>query len=130
VSGDAGEDRRVVTAEEGSDLGEAEVPLEVVAKAPPDLVPGVRDAARSLSAADLDGEHPAAAADVLDEREEAASAELAEDLGGVLHREDYAPGEGVRREGPSMRRVWQRWRRRLSRAPTISFLPRKVYQSS
>ena len=42
----------------------------------------------------------------------------------------YAATEGVRREGPSIVRVWQRWQRRLSKAATISLRPRKPYQSS
>lgn len=41
-----------------------------------------------------------------------------------------AEESGVRSEGPSMRMVWQWWQRRLRSAPTISFLPRKPYQSS
>jgi hypothetical protein len=38
--------------------------------------------------------------------------------------------EGVRREGPSMRMVVQRCRRRSSRAATIGFWPRNAYHSS
>lgn len=41
-----------------------------------------------------------------------------------------AEESGVRRVGPSMRMVWQWWQSRLRSAPTISFLPRKPYQSS
>ena len=36
---------------------------------------------------------------------------------------------GSRREGPSIRTVWQRWRRRLSRASTRALLPRKLAHS-
>ena len=37
---------------------------------------------------------------------------------------------GVLNEGPSIRTVLQRWRRRSSRASTICFWPRKAYHSS
>ena len=37
---------------------------------------------------------------------------------------------GVRREGPSMRTVVQRWRNLSSRAATIAFWPRNAYHSS
>ena len=36
-----------------------------------------------------------------------------------------ADGLGSRNEGPSMRMVWHRWRRRLSSASTRALLPRK-----
>ena len=37
---------------------------------------------------------------------------------------------GVRREGPSISMVWQRWRRRSRSAPTMSFWPRNSYHLS
>ena len=37
---------------------------------------------------------------------------------------------GTRREGPSMRKVTQRWRRRSSSAATMAFCPKKLYHSS
>ncbi len=50
--------------------------------------------------------------------------------GGVcaLAGDDHAGG--ARSDGPSMRMVWHRWRRRLRSASTSALLPRKVCQSS
>lgn len=55
-------------------------------------------------------------------RQDAVEVEDALDVGGH--------GCGFRSEGPSMRRVWQRCRSRLSKASTMGRLPRKWCHSS
>ena len=84
------------------------------------------DAIPSRQRAAVGGTRPARRGKVMAPRRCCGAADVGWGRAGSL----WGQPEGVRSEGPSMRTVWQWWRRRLRRAPTISLRPRKPYQSS
>jgi hypothetical protein len=128
VSAEAGEDGRVIPAEEAGDVGEAVAAFGVVAKQPPELVAGARDALEAGASAEVVEGDAAAGADLSGELQEVTLVERFGDgvvpEGRAAHdalRLADAGGEGGRRwrqESASMSRTWQCWAKRSTRATT------------
>jgi len=92
MGGEAGDDGRVVAAEEPGDLEQTVVAFRVVAQQPPDLLSSARHTLGSRAPGEQIARDAAVSADVVDEREEISRFEVADDLGGAP--EDTVPSPG------------------------------------
>jgi hypothetical protein len=96
VGRDAGDDGRVMPAEEAGDLEEAVAALGMVADTPPRLLSRARNSARTTGAAELLHENAAMRGDVLDELKEIAEAKVIDDGGDCPLRHQAFPVDVAR----------------------------------